>query len=126
VRALASLVAIIGLACLSAPAFAEVADKEPSIEDMWIWAVLLTSFILAATWWKRVAGYAVWAVGNLLSVGPILEWHDPFVGPVILRELGPAWGFHAYATLIVSAIVPGIAFVALAVGSRRRDQGSPD
>lgn len=109
-----------GLLCTAAPAAAEVWDKVLSVEDMWFGSMLLVGIILLAGAWKRRLGYALWAIGSLTCWGPILEWHDPYVGPAILRELGAAWGWHAYGSTALVTVAPGVVFGMLAWRRRRR------
>ncbi len=103
-------------------AFAEVADKEPSIEDMWVSSFILLAVILGASAWKRGLGIGLWILGGLLSFGPIMEWHDPFVGPAIERELGVEWGWHAYASTIAIWVIPAIVFLGLFLRDQRAAQ----
>jgi hypothetical protein len=91
---------------LSTPAWAEVSDKEASVADIWIYAVSIAALAIIAGAWRRWAGISLWIFGAVLAVAPILEWHDPHVGPAIAREMGTDYGAHAYAALVVAIVLP--------------------
>ncbi|APZ99870.1 hypothetical protein BWQ93_16270 [Sphingopyxis sp. QXT-31] len=68
---------------LAAPSWAEVSDKEASVADIWIGTAIFAALAILAGQWRLWAGLALWLFGIVGAVGPILEWHDPHVGPTI-------------------------------------------
>src|SRR6187402_369985 len=81
---------------IAVPASAEVMDKEMAPSD--ISRALMLSLLLALP----AAAVHRWLLLPLFVFGPVrelayawTEWHDPFVGPSISLEAGPAYGFLA-------------------------------
>lgn len=98
---------------LSLPAFAEVADKEPTTLCLWLVpAVLAAVAIIFAV--KRP-----WFALFLLPVSLLCAWsgvgelRDPFVGPAIRAELGDTYVMHGYLSAAMGIAVPIIAWAVL-------------
>src|SRR4051812_14652780 len=81
---------------ISSPAFAEVMDKEPSMPEIWHWlAVSIGVGIACAVLhpWLLVPSFLLGPVNRVAIAWT--EWHDPFVGPAIMREAGSGYGTSA-------------------------------
>jgi hypothetical protein len=103
-------------------AYAEVMDKEPAVADLWVSAVAFGAAGAAAWVWKPWLGFVTSLVMLFFAWGIYGELTDPFVGKDILREAGPTYSHHVYASIAVS-IVPHVAAVAFRLS--RRNSGAP-
>ena len=111
----------VAIACLfvASPAIAEVADKEPTIGYLWLWALGLNvvAFLLALI--RPKLALIVLPVSLLLAIGGHLELTDPYVGPEIMRELGQNYVTTSYLIYAVSLVEP-ILIMVLSSRLRRR------
>ena len=103
------------LLLLPVQAIAEVMDKEPSLAELYTWAVVSSlALLLAGRFRPRIL--PVVAVLPALSVwGQLSEITDRFVGPDILREAGPL-----YVQVSWALPWPMMASIALGLWLRRR------
>lgn len=101
-RLLSLLTLVVLLVAVPAVAHAEVMDKEPSVSQIWAWA-LLGGAALALTWRIRAwLGAVVTALVALFFRDLWSEITDPAVGPAIRAEAGDGYVTSAtLATLIV-------------------------
>ena len=80
----------------------EVMDKEPSIPEFWISALVLgvVGFLAARRrWWWALPVLAILAIG---FVSTWSEWTDSFVGPAIARDAGRFYPYHLIAATLLS------------------------
>ena len=93
------------LLLLPSLAWAEVMDKEPTIESLWARALVFGVVGLLA--WRRSPRWGLGAL--LLSLlfvwGFYFELTDPFVGPDILHEAGNGYVSGAYLSFWVCAVL---------------------
>jgi hypothetical protein len=100
------------------PILAEVADKEPTITEIWCLAAVCCLVSVVMCRWRRAASLVALSVATLWAWIMISELRDPFVGPAILRELGRGYISQAYFV----AILP---FVAIGIGLLRKGTAKP-
>jgi hypothetical protein len=112
---------VVFLVMIALPASAEVMDKEMAPVD--ISKALALSVLLAVP----TAAVHRWLLLPLFAFGPAqglacawTEWHDPFVGPAILREAGASYGLFADGAMAVAVA----AYVGLWLASRRLRHGA--
>lgn len=110
-------------------AYAEVMDKEmsvPQIRQALLWALLIC-LLTAAVWrWLLVPSF-LFGLGTGLGFA-WTEWFDPYVGPAILTEAGPSYGYHvnlAVSLLLVAHIAAWALSSRLSIVSRRRTPPNP-
>jgi CHASE2 domain-containing sensor protein len=92
-------------------AFFEVMDKEPSLLMIWIASLLLGIgglFLSRFKWWL---GLIVIGVALVSALAQIQELHDPFVGPVIVREAGYGYVLQSYLASAIAVLMPSIGLV---------------
>ena len=113
---------VVGLAALVAasPAAAEVADKEPSVTGLWVWAVGFNVAALALEALRPRFGLLVLPVAGLVSWAGYSELSDPYVGPAILQELGSGYVRASYAAYVAAIVGPLMVTVLSAIVRRRR------
>jgi hypothetical protein len=113
------VVTAIAALLFSSPAYAEVADKEPTLSTMWAWALALNvvAFLLEKV--RPRFGLFVLPLSAFIAWGAHSELSDPFVGPAILNELGSDYVQSSYASVLVGLVGP-ILIVALWEVLRRR------
>lgn len=99
---------------LTLPAAAEVMDKEPTLSEIWLSALLASASSWIVGRFSPPLAFLV-LVPALPVLGAVLECHDRFVGPAILREAGFAYFFQAHMALV---LIPGM-FLAGLSGRRR-------
>jgi hypothetical protein len=80
-------------------------DKEPSVAALWMTAILLGLLGCLAGRWRRWASLPFIAWLGLSLWAGMGEVHDPFVGPAILREAGPTYTWHLYASSTLGLIL---------------------
>ena len=103
----------------SIPVNAEVMDKEPSILNMWLFAIplgLLGLIIAAYRWWY---GLISLLIAGYICYQPVSEWNDQFVGPAISREAGAIWGFSAYSSFVFVVVIHFAAWILIYLKMRR-------
>ncbi len=67
---------------------AEIADKEPSVLQLWIVAIVLSTAAATFARWRRWAVLVPFALAAVWLAAVFAELRDPHVGPAILQELG--------------------------------------
>lgn len=107
------------LVMIAVPASAEVMDKEMAPLDISRALALVVLLAVPAAVVQR------WLLLPLFVFGPAralacawTEWHDPFVGPAILREAGSSYGWFADGSMAVAVV----AYVGLWLASSRLRQ----
>ena len=107
-------VALIGLSIfLSSPALAEVADKEPSIPQLWMVPGIITAFAFIAGLKRPSFAFFLLPIALFCAWGQVDELHDPFVGPAIRAELGDAYFTHGYLAAAAGIVGPLTAWAVL-------------
>ena len=84
----------------------EVMDKEPTLVAIWISSIVLGigGLILCKyKWWMATI---VIAIAVVLALDLLLELHDPFVGPAIIREAGSTYVLQSYIASTISIFLP--------------------
>jgi len=109
-----------GALLIASPAFAEVADKEPSLGSMWAWALALNVIAFVLEWVRPRLGLIVLPLAAFIAWGGHSELSDPHVGPAILRELGRDYVSSSYASLVVGLVGPLVVVALCNVVRRRR------
>jgi len=104
---------LFGFLVLSSPVFAEVADKEPTIPQLWIVPGIITAIAFVAGMKRPSFALFLLPVALFCAWGQIDELHDPFVGPAIRAELGDAYFTHGYLSSVAGIIGPLIAWAVL-------------
>src|SRR5688500_13278851 len=94
----------------------EVGDKVPtSVPQIWVTAVVLgvVGFVAARWhWWAAIPFVALQAIGLWAVSG---ELNDPFVGPAMLHEGGPALPTHL---CVAAGFAAGLAILGAALRKR--------
>jgi len=106
-------VPLFGFLFLSSPAFAEVADKEPAIPQLWMVPAIITAIAFVAGMKRPSFALFLLPIALFCAWGQIDELNDPFVGPAIRAELGEAYFTHGYLSAVVGIIGPLIAWAVL-------------
>lgn len=94
----------------------EVMDKEASLPEVWI------LFLTLGVGGFLLCRYRRWLIAVVLPLlfffvyGHLMELHDPFVGPDIVRELGQSYVTQSY---IVMALAVSLPFLGLAMSRKR-------
>jgi hypothetical protein len=101
-------------------AMSEVADKQPSPEIFWVYALVVACLSWGAAmlrWWLPLV---VAAFAALASYGILVELNDPTLSPAIWKELGPGYVAQSYLCGSGAVMVPVIvaAWRRLAMRSR--------
>lgn len=91
---------------LSSPAFAEVADKEPTILQLWMVPGIITAFAFIAGLKRPSFSLFLLPIALICAWGQVDELHDPFVGPAIHAELGGAYFTHGYLSAVAGIVGP--------------------
>lgn len=108
VKARVSLIGL--LICLSSPALAEVADKEPTIPQLWMLPAIITVIAIIAGLKRPSFALLLLPIALFCAWGQVDELHDPFVGPAIRAELGDAYFTHGYLSAAAGIVGPLIAW----------------
>ena len=116
------IAALIVWAVTATDAYAEVMDKEPSIADNWLLAVVGGLLAIAAWRWRGWAGLMVTSVVMFFLLGVYMELQDPFVGPAMRREAGEHYVTHYYAAVVVAVVLNAVG-VYLRMRSAARQRG---
>lgn len=98
---------------LSSPAFAEVADKEPTTLQLWLVSVVLTAVAIGFGVKRPWFALFLLPVSLLCAWSRVSELRDPFVGPAIRAELGDAYAVHGYLSAAMGIAGPIIAWAVL-------------
>ena len=114
------LVAAVCLSTASA-AFAEVADKEPSVGVLWAEAVAINLLALVLERFRPKLGLAVLPIAAFRAWGGYMELADPYVGPTIREELGQSYITTSYLTYALALLGPVVIVLFHAKLRRRRD-----
>lgn len=95
---------LVALLVIPATAFAEVMDKEPTIEQIWMRAALFAGigFLLC-----RLFGW-LWPLTMLYSSALVESVTDDHVGPAILSEAGLGYVIQAWAAFALASIIQAI------------------
>ncbi|MFB8343459.1 hypothetical protein ACWGNA_20395 [Brucella cytisi] len=97
---------------LSSPAFAEVADKEPTILQLWMVPGIITAIAFIAGLKRPSFSLFLLPIALICAWGQVDELHDPFVGPAIRAELGGAYFTHGYLSAAAGIVGPLIVWAA--------------
>jgi hypothetical protein len=111
--------ATVALALAASPAAAEVMDKEPSLQGLWLWAVAGSLVGYAAC---RLRGWLlplVLPVAAFLPLVAVLESHDRYVGPAMRHEAGQTYVVQAHV-LLVLILTSHLAGLAARLRARQR------
>lgn len=98
------------LICLSSPAWAEVADKEPTIPQLWMVPAIITAIAIVVGLKRPSFPLFLVPIALFCAWGQVDELHDPFVGPAIRAELGDAYFTHGYLSAAAAIVGPLIAW----------------
>ena len=88
-----------------APVAAEVMDKEPTVAEMWLWAIgsgALAFLVWRWRWWLG-AVFSFVAVSAMFS--QYQEINDPFVGPAIIAEAGTGYVTQFYLSTAIGCLL---------------------
>jgi hypothetical protein len=85
----------------ASPAMAEVMDKEPTLASIWLWAVpgAVGTYLCARK--QPFLGLLAALVSSRNAMVAVSEWHDPFVGPAMLKEAGAGYGLQSHVALML-------------------------
>jgi hypothetical protein len=100
-------------------AMGEVADKQPTPEIFWVYALVVACLswgVGMLRWWLPLV---VAALAALTSFGILVELNDPTLGPAILKELGPGYVAQAYLYSSAAVMVPLVVTVWRRLVTRR-------
>lgn len=89
----------------------EVMDKEPSLLDVWVIALVLGigGFLLSRyRYWLL---FAVLPLSLFFVLGHLSELNDPSVGPNIVREAGQSYVEQSYIAMAVAVILPCLGII---------------
>ena len=100
-------------------AFAEVADKEPTVGWLWGGALAINLIALVLERSRPKLGLIVLPIAALLAWGGYDELTDPYVGPAIRSEPGHGYITTSYLTYALALLGPVI-IVLLHARLRRR------
>ncbi len=103
------------LTFLSSPAFAEVADKEPTALQLWLVPVAITVSAFVAAIKRPWLALLLLPVSIFCAWADVDEFRDPFVGPAIRAELGDAYVVQGYLAAAMVIAGPIIGWAALRV-----------
>ena len=92
----------------ASPAYAEVADKEPSIAWLWGEAIIINLLAIVLERVRPKLGLVVLPIAAFLAWGGYMELTDPYVGPAIRQELGQGYITTSYLTYAVALLGPVI------------------
>ena len=111
-----TLASVLSLLCIAtAPAFAEVMDKEPAIQQVW-----LRAFAMAAVGFALCRLWAWLAILTLpFAYGLIDAVQDASLGPAILSEAGAGYVLQAYLAFGL-AVLCQVLGVLRSIQERRR------
>lgn len=98
---------------LSSPALAEVADKEPTIPQLWIVPGIITAIAFTAGLRRPSFALFLLPIALLCAWGQVDELHDSSVGPAIRAELGDAYFTHGYLSAVAGMVGPLVAWAVL-------------
>lgn len=98
---------------LSSPAFAEVADKEPTILQLWMVPAIIIAMAFIAGVKRPSFALFLFPIALFCAWGQVDELQDPFVGPAIRAELGDTYFTHGYLSAAVGIVGPLIAWAVL-------------
>ena len=91
--------------------FAEIADKMPTVAELWGIAVVLcfAAFLLCSL--HRFAGLLVLAFAVLQIWQFTSDLQDTDFGAAILSELGPDYVAHTYVATLVPVVVVAVSLI---------------
>lgn len=92
----ARFLTLIPLLAAASPALAEVADKEPTVAEIWAWVAALNALSYRLGRLRPLFALLVLPVSLLWASSGLGEVNDPHVGPAILRELGASYVAQIY------------------------------
>jgi len=101
------------LLSLSSPAFAEVADKEPTTLQLWILPAIITAVAFIVAMKRPILALILLPIALFCAWATIDELHDPFVGLAIRAELGDAYFIHGYLSAAMAIAGPFLAWAVL-------------
>ena len=105
----------------SSSAVAEVADKVPSLTNMWVTTLVVNIFACILGLKKPLMALLVLPVSAFLIWGGLSELNDPWVGPAIRRELGQGYIDQSYYALAITVLGPVALFAILALMHRKQN-----
>lgn len=100
-----SVVILLATICFPGIACAEVSDKTPSLQYIWIVAISSGLVCLAAAYIKRWLLFFVAVFPLVWFVSLFLEIHSPDVGPALLAEAGYSYFVQAYLAIFVVCVL---------------------
>lgn len=88
----------------AAPAAAEVADKEPTLVDVWGWALggMVLGFVLRRVWKPALLLSLLLAL--FMPISALLDCLDSSVGPAIRRELGASYVLGVLGAVVLVVV----------------------
>lgn len=97
------------LLLLPFPVFAEVSDKMPSQQNLWVTGLVLAVCLGLAVRWSTWANLFAWPLAGLFFYGAYDLLTQADVGPAIMREQGSAYMIAAYgsAVLVLVGVIAG-------------------
>ncbi len=114
------LIVTLAALLIASPAFAEVADKEPSVGALWAWALAFNVVAFLLELLRPRLGFLVLPIAALFAWVGHEELSDPYVGPAILSELGPKYVNVSYASFAIGLLGPLIVVLLCNVVRRRK------
>lgn len=118
------IVAAVAVLLTAAPATAEVADKEPTLAQVWGWALggMVLGFILSRVWKPALLLSLLLAL--FVPVSALLDCMDRSVGPAIRRELGMSYVLGVLGAVVV-AVLAHLALLLIPPRKRTRSGAVP-
>ncbi len=89
---------------ISAPAVAEVMDKEPTVTQIWLSAAIGGAIGFIACRFRAWLLVIALPLTTALPLSTVLETYDRFVGPDIRREAGMQYAIQAHLALAIVVI----------------------
>ena len=103
----------------SSPAMAEVSDKQPSVEELWIIALMIAGAFIALAAWRPLFALLCAPIALCYAFFQFQELGDAQVAAEIRNELGVSYFAHSYLTLAVIILAPPLAGAAFLLYNRR-------
>jgi hypothetical protein len=101
-----ALLVLLALLLLPTPAAAEIIDKMPSVQRMWITSSIFVAIIIAVFMWKRWLAFGLWLFLSALHLVGLLDWDHPSFRDAIVRELGEDYLLHAFGAAFLIWSLP--------------------
>ena len=113
------LIIALSVVLTASPAWAEVADKEPSIGALWAWALGFTMAAILLELVRPHLGLLVVPFAAMRAWAGHAELSDPYVGLAITRELGPSYVNMSYLSFALGVAGPLVVVFLWKVRRRR-------